>query len=134
MVGMPLGVSLFIQKSCKREFHHFCLERSIPYSYEYLCIEIGMATSHIPFPQPFAGKVPGFPRSHPFYRSHQLFRNDDGEYLYRPFRNLPAYGVICGFLFGKNIAGSERLAEFGIQPNPASNGEVVSSISLPYKQ
>ena len=44
MVGMLLGVSHFTQKSCKREFNHFCLERLIPYSNEYLSIQTGIDT------------------------------------------------------------------------------------------
>ena len=38
------------------------------------------------------------------------------------------------FCFKRNSLSTNSLSNLVIQPNPASNGEVVSSISFPYKQ
>src|SRR5574343_1358928 len=49
IVGMePIFIAPYVQKSCKREFHHFRLDQFITYSYKELCVKARMRPVYIP--------------------------------------------------------------------------------------
>jgi hypothetical protein len=50
------------------------------------------------------------------------------------FQKPLAFGTPASFCFFKFSEFTKSLVNFVIQPNPASNGEVVSLMSFPYKQ